>query len=295
MNYQRYLNPLRTLVALLPGLILITGCSSNPEKQYDELDPALVTSMKVRIQQASGQFKTKFENVNFSSHVSDNLSQAGYPLSKDDENNYSHQLDIRIGEVKLSSTPAGFSFNAGNSDPRALDFQKADVLPLTCQLISKDQPQQRVELTMDFTAKHYLADIKKINANSKISEQLVNDMSTVCYNLLSNLNVNRQLQSTKNEASEPNVTTKTKPKWMPEYEIRTIEETPIKTGTKQQAQTIQAVKNSDDDPEVSPKTKKPVETTKSVNVKSGKNKQRKQLIIHNQGSPVTIDFGFERK
>jgi hypothetical protein len=38
-----------------------------------------------------------------------------------------------------------------------------------------------------------------------------------------------------------------------------------------------------------------VDVKKKVAVKQGKKESRKQLIINNQGSPLTIQFGHERK
>lgn len=300
MNYQTHIHQLCIALCLSIVLFISAGCSSTAEKQVDVLDPEQVNTMLFRVENASELFKSTLPKEKISSQVTVNLTESGYSLIKQENNAYSHDLTVQIGSVKHSSTPVGFSFNAGNSDPRALDFQKADVLPLTCSLMSRHQPEQHADLTMDFVAKRYLSDIAQSSEDNIVVEKLVNDMSTVCFNLLSNLQVKRQSTNQSNET--------VKSGWMPDIEIRNVPESEPDTETatvtkiKTESQSEKTQNTTDIPMEIIQpvKTKQPVEAKKvevkkTVTVKSSKKESRKQLIINNKGSPLTIQFGHERK
>jgi hypothetical protein len=92
-------------------------------------------------------------------------------------------------------------------------------------------------------------------AGSSISEEkLIDHISTVCFNLLSELN---WPDKAKNQLSSS-----IKPNWIPEVRIETITN-PI------------AVEKTDKSDKAS--------------------EEHKQIIIHNQGSPVIFSFGHERR
>ncbi len=121
-----------------------------------------------------------------------------------------HNLEVNIGKIENSSTPVGFSFSSGNSDPRSLAFQKDDVLPVTCRLISQQHPAQYAELSMSFSAS------KPVN-----SAKLVDHISTVCFDLLDDLHF---------LAPETSKIIKT-PAWMPSVKIETVTEPQPKVNT----------------------------------------------------------------
>ncbi len=294
MTHQTRLHQLCQLVSLSIMVFFNAGCSSTPDKQIDNLDPDQVSKMLFRVENVSTVFNTAFPKQKISHQVSANLSESGYTLIQQDNNAYSHDLKGTIGSTKHSSTPVGFSFNAGNSDPRALDFQKADVVPLTCSLISKQYPQQRAELTMDFVANRYSS-----NGEESVQvEKLANDMSTVCFNLLSNLHVKRL---TTNQSSET-----IRSGWMPDIEIRNVPEPGIETEAVTNIETKSEIKAKQHNIISPADIVQPVKAKQSVDeqqpigikqkvIKQSNKKTRKQLIINNQGSPVTIQFGHERK
>lgn len=298
MTYQTFLQKLCRTIGLSIFLIINAGCSSTSEKQVVELDPDQVSNMQFRVESLSTVFKTPLPEEKISSQVTVNLAESGYAMMQDN-NAYSHDLTVQIGSVKHSSTPVGFSFNAGNSDPRALDFQKADILPLTCSLMSRHQPEQRADLTMDFVAKRYLNATAQSSADNRMVEKLVNDMSTVCFNLLTNLQVKRQ--STK----QSNATVKSG--WMPTIEIRNVPEPDAETATVTEIESESQTEQKQGNTDLPVKINQPVKTKLSVDeqqsveikknsvVKQSNKKTRKQLIINNQGSPLTIQFGHERK
>jgi hypothetical protein len=53
----------------------------------------------------------------------------------------------------MQTTPIGFSFSSGSPDPRAGDFQKMDVIAITCQLTKNlDASQIEQENKLTFSA-----------------------------------------------------------------------------------------------------------------------------------------------
>jgi hypothetical protein len=120
------------------------------------------------------------------------------------------------------------------------------------------------------------------NKADKLSELLVDDLSTVCFNLLSNLKIKTQTS----EVSE-NVT---KPGWIPAIRVEEVEddadekiESKVEKASDTPTEEIQL--NDEKLNEVSSEKKRTL----------GKKKTRKRIIIHNQGSPVIFKFGHERK
>lgn len=112
--------------------------------------------------------------------VSGNLADWGYPIGIKGSQPFSHTLTPEAGLIELSETPPGFSFSFGNSDPRAIDFQKANVLPISCELTSIAHPEQSTYLHMDFAAGNLF---DKQTGISISPDKLVDHISTVCFNL----------------------------------------------------------------------------------------------------------------
>lgn len=223
---------------------VLTACAPSLEKKPAPFDTLAIKHIEFKlgtIKQASLQSALHQQDEII--RITRNLADWGYPIGDKDKPVFSHSLTAEIGLLEYSTTPTGLSFSAGNSDPRAIDFQKANVLPISCELKSIAQPEQTAFLTMDFAA------------GSLISEnQLVDHISTVCFNLLSELN---WPDKAKNQPSSS-----IKPGWIPEVHIESVS-TPVQAGKT----------DSSDKP----------------------SEERKQIIIHNQGSPVIFSFGHERR
>ncbi len=221
-----------------------TACAPSLEKKPA---PFLTSSVKHiefklgTIKQAS--LKSTLHQQDGVTRITSNLADWGYPIGDINNLVFSHSLTAEIGLIEHSNTPTGLSFSSGNSDPRAIDFQKANVLPISCELRSIAQPEQTTFLTMDFSAGSSISD-----------DKLIDHISTVCFNLLSELN---WPDKAKNQPSSS-----IKPGWIPEVRIETVT-TPAQAGK-----------------------------TDSSNKAS---EERKQIIIHNQGSPVIFSFGHERR
>lgn len=247
------------LAALLPA------CASGP-KNNDEawFDVSAVKLIQLDIepidQQALGIPAIRQE---MTEQVKNNLAGWGYPIEIMAGKAYTHTLKVTVEPVEHDApTPTGFSFSSGNSDPRSSEFQKANVLPVSCELTSIAHPRQSRLLSMDFSV-NSMPWADRQSRYSISSDKLVDHISTVCFNLLSDL---KWPDKTQNLAL-PVI----KHGWIPEIRIETIEE-PAK---------LKEIKPAGDTSETSgtPKTKE----------------SRKQVIINNEGTPVIIKFGYDRK
>ena len=233
----------------------LTACVPGLEKQQATFDTATVKRIEVTI----GKIKPSLLSSTMSqqemvARVSGNLADWGYPIGSIGNEAFSHTLTAEIGLVELSATPPGFSFSIGNSDPRAIDFQKADVLPISCELASIAHPGQTTHLHMDFAVGNSITQQTGLSISP---DKLIDHISTVCFNLLSELD---WPDKTPNQPSSS-----LKPSWMPEVRIETVT-SPSEAG-------------------------KAVVPGKTV---TSNNEGRKQIVIQNQGSPVIFSFGHER-
>lgn len=257
---------------LLP-LCLVAGlsaCGVNPVKSTLPLDLSQPGDIGIKMTTANDHVDTSA----IMQQVGKNLSGWRYPIAPVAGAPVSHTMTVDIGNVEHGSTPTGFSFTMGNSDPRALDFQKADVLPVTCKLSSVQNETQSAELNMGFADSAVTGEHPDVKA-------LSDHVSTVCFNLLQELK-----WPVKTGAGE--TSTQESPSWMPEIRIETEAETaPAITASPESAPNTAA--ESRQKPAVNDE-QKPKSVTKEI-TREG----RKVYIIHNQGNPITFKFGHERK
>lgn len=226
----------------------LTACASSPEIKQAPSDTRAIKQIEFKlgtIKQAS--LRSILPQQDIVARVSKNLAEWGYPIGIKDNRAVSHILTAEIGLIELGETPTGFSFSIGNADPRAIDFQKMDVLPIGCELTSIEHPEQTTYLHMDFAAGHAIS-----------ADKLVDNISTVCFNLLDELNWADKTQD------QP--VSSLKPSWVPAVRIETVS-------------------NPGEEGEANVPGK-PVTST---------HEGRKQIVIQNQGSPVIFSFGHERR
>ncbi|CAD6878509.1 hypothetical protein [Methylomonas albis] len=197
------------------------------------------------------QFATPLDVAAIAERVRANLTEWEFPLAA--KGPYSHRLQAKLGKIAHRETPVGFSFSSGNSDPRASDFQKADVLPITCTL--RDAGNQAVLVERESTFSAHALDKDVLPA--RIVDKLVDQIGTACLDVLEYAPLPKQAGRVKTELF--------KPKWMPDVrvEVREVKGAVDANGVAQPA----AV---GDEP-------------------------KKEIIIHNQGTPVIFQFGHERK
>jgi hypothetical protein len=174
----------------------------------DSLDKTAIKSISLKIdsQALNDLGLGSLEVKTLQERVTQNLSEWRFPLLLTATESATHKLEVVIGKIENSSTPVGFSFSSGNSDPRSLGFQKADVLPIQCRLLSKQHPEQTAELSMSFDEK---------NKTVKL-ERLIDHISTVCFDLLDDLHF----------LAPPSTATGAEtlklPAWMPSVKVETV-------------------------------------------------------------------------
>lgn len=258
---------LSVIVSAICGL---SACASSQVKTGLPLELSNASGIELSVEADNPTLQTD----TIKQQVGKNLADWAYPIAPKIKLPASHTMTILIGTPEHGSTPAGFSFSLGNSDPRALGFQKADVVPITCQLTALNQLEQSAELNMGFS------DSAVIGSNPNLNE-LADHASTVCFNLLKEVNwpVNNNANDVK----------PSKNSWMPEIRIEQEQSAGV-------TEVKPAAKHS-----VEPATVPVQETQKKQELESSPvtkeiNKEgRKVYIIHNQGNPITFKFGHERK
>ena len=198
------------------------------------------------------QFGFVIEAATIAERVRTNLAEWEFPLKP--EGPYSQRLQARLGKIARRETPVGFSFSRGNSDPRAAEFQRADVLPVTCAL--RDAGSQAVLIERESTFSAHALD--KDVLPERIVDKLVDQIGTACLDVLENAPQPKTAARTK--------TALFKPKWMPDVRVEVREIPAAASGSGGSAQPAAV----GDEP-------------------------KKEVIIHNQGTPVIFTFGHERK
>ena len=222
-----------------------------------EVTEKAVTSIDLQLdEQNLQQFAVVLQATEIKNAIASNLKEWSFPLDTK-EGLFSHRLVASVGVMKFGSTPAGFSFSSGNSDPRSPDFQKADVVPISCRLSRTDRPEASFELNASFSAPKAS---EKTSAN--MSHELTDRLSTLCYDLLDKL-PRKALPKASGTPSQ----TQIKPNWIPNIRVE-VQEKPV------------------------PAVNTPTVSDPSVTVEE---ETQKTLIIHNQGNPLTITIGHERK
>ncbi len=248
---------LKSSVFIVLSVIASTliGCTIGPEMKRVPIDAASVKQIFFEIDiEAAGYQADDTAKHEMADSIASHLNEWGYTIGIDADKPADHRMQATIEAVKHGSTPTGFSFTAGNSDPRAVNFQKAEIVPVTCKLIGAENSHESADYTMEFIA-------KPLSGGEKRS-RLIDQVSTVCLNLLKSLKVQPEEHADTLQAISPS--------WAPDVLIETVEEPEAQT---------------------EPGKPEPSESN-DINVEK---KVYKQITIHNQGSPVILKLGHERK
>ncbi len=248
------------------GLSLCIALASLTPLSYAETIPFTSAEFSFATDHLS-QFGGHVSETAIEEKVVNNLLEWRFALHLGTKPGQSHRLEVHLGAITDDKTPIGFSFTSGNSDPRAPDFQKARVLPVTCRLIPLNTSKPSRESTLTFSSES--------SPNSgvlgvKLEAQLVEQISTTCFKLLDDL----KLQQPESQGTTPVKT----PSWLPSLRIETL---PVKT-------VKAAVSDEKTEPSVSAAKDEQTEAPEVTD------ETPKQIIIHNQGSPLTLKLGHER-
>jgi hypothetical protein len=199
MNHAWLIPP--TLAALL------TGCSIGLKPEGVPPRPEAVTGILFQVDKDELSSRGRAIDAKaLAQTVTRNLDTWGFPVSADPNAAYSHVMEPRVGEiVHDGNTPTGFSFSMGNSDPRALEFQKADVVTITCSLRgAKARSHENAYLKETF-----MADEVMKGGGKSLFDAYANHIATACFNLLSELKIQRSKPDPAESTSSSSVTSLT--------------------------------------------------------------------------------------
>lgn len=296
MNHAWLLTP--TLAALL------TGCSIGLKPEGVPPQPGSVTGILFRTE--AGQLSSRGKSLDtkaLAQTITRNLDTWGFPVSADPNAAHSHVMEPRVGEiVHDGNTPTGFSFSMGNSDPRALEFQKADVVTITCSLRgAKARSHENAYLKETFTADEVMK-----GGGKSLFDAYANHIATACFNLLSQLKIPRSKPDPVESTSTSSST------WFPDVRIE-VKDKPVAAKAAPKAPAApaaaaQAAKapvpqppaaatgaaQATDSP-ATPESSSEETSAPAVETEVKEDETRKQMIIHNQGHPIILEFGYDRK
>lgn len=270
-------------------LLLLTGCAPEPIIQPDNFDYKSVKKIVFTIQNKHKQNENNpqlFSTI--ANEISQRFTEAGYPvassthnqsLNPDDPTSYSHVMEAVIEDARLTATPVGISFDFGNSDPRATNFQKTLSAPITCTIKSRQDPAQQISLK---ELKSITTDMENIETNNsekqeKLKRFYTENIGSTCHNLLSRLKIkpkatNKAEQREQIETFTPAIRIKTqyKPNIIKPQQQKLLTR-PIEVEQDQQPPDIHTEQNSE------------------------KDWQNKEITIFNQGDTVILEFGNNRR
>jgi hypothetical protein len=224
------------------------------------IDRASVRNIQVTVDERNlDQFGAGLSAADLAERVAKNLADAYFPVHKAGETAFSHTLKATLQPIRRQDTPVGFSFSTGNSDPRAQDFQKSDVLTIDCGLHDNRNPDDASIRSMEFGANSLKVWIDKQN-KAQISKFLVEQISTACYDLLEDLELDEPSADAGGSSGK-------RPGWIPQIRVEIQNEEPTPAGDKPEPAKAKPAQNEE---------------------------PKKKMIIHNQGSPVILKLGHER-
>ena len=225
---------------------------------------------------------------------------------------YGHLLAATVHPVRTGSTPAGFSMSFGDSDPRAQNFQRAELIPISCALVNTRSAREEASLREDKPAPGRDERwVPQEAGAAKGVETLAEDIRAVCNKLLAELGVAGKVAK-----SEPSGPAELVP--AVQFEIAPAEEnTPETVASPAPAPDIDqdtSLKSANELPQASGLNSAPSEDpavpapepsaaavsappkSSPVTAKpSTGNEGRKRIRILNPGNTVSLEFGPDRR
>ncbi len=311
----------------LPLLLLISGCASIPEPSEPiNFDYNAIETIEFKLQplpESKGVSNNTEWTETISTEISQRFAEAGYPvhnsLTQKTEPT-THTLNAQVEESKTTQTQPGFSLDFGNSNPRAVNFQKTLSAPINCSLTSTKDPSQSISLKELKSVPNPFENIgsNRQKINRKLTRFYVENIGSTCHNLLNKIRTKQPAiaKSTKKSADtfSPSIRIETKYKTDNNKKIKkqAVQETgdiiatpsnntPVKTGnspividnapsinmkadtkTKIEAQPAKAVKEKDYFPAI---------TTEEKNTQDWRDAE---VTIFNEGDTVILEFGNNR-
>jgi len=300
---------------LLFLLSLLAACATGPSPQGQPPAPDAVKSMLLRLRADHLEGLGAGQTEAVTAKIADNLKSWGYPVAAGGKTPQppTHILEAWVSKPERKSLPPGFSLTFGSEDERAPERQKTDVVTVGCTLAPAGGGAGKVSLSGEFSVAGAAKSIFSGLPDLGQEHFYVDRMGSVCLNLLSELKI------AKEKPKEPAFA----PAWIPDMriEIKTKEgarkpgvSAPPPAVSAPAAAAPPAARPAENptapaagQPETQPaptaasaggkasgngeaQPEKPAITTEE---KIDEADQRKQLIIHNQGTPIILEFGYD--
>ena len=219
---------------------------------------------------------------------------------------YGHLLAATVYPLRTGSTPAGFSMSFGDSDPRAQNFQRAELIPISCALVNTQSAREEASLREDKPAPG--RDDRWIPQEAgaaKGVEALAGDIRAVCDKLLAEIGVARKVA--KSEPIDPAPAVRVE--LAPAEETETVatpgpapdidQDSLESENAPPQASGVNSPPSEDPAvpaPEPSPAAVSAPPKSSPVTAKpSTGNEGRKRIRILNPGNTVILEFGPDRR
>lgn len=282
---------MRVILALSSSLVL-TSCAmdNKPMGTLPRGDSVKRIQLKFSAEELGPAAGNAARNGELSAAISHNLRSHGYQVyTTGDREPATHLMGARVTTPQRKSTPPGLSFSFGNSDPRALDFQKTDVVTVTCWLSAAAEPDEAVTLSGNFAVDVGLTNWLRGRREQALTAYYVDRIGTVCLNLLTNLSVPKAHTPETIAAEAP---------WTPEVRVE-VRDKPATGGPTAGVPVAVSGRAADTEP-VAPTVamdaaKAPVPEPVTTETQNRLDDGHKQVIIHNRGNPVILEFGYERR
>jgi hypothetical protein len=268
---------------------LLAGCALGQKPQGAPLEPDSVGTILLRIPAENLGGAGAVDTRELAGKIAKNLAGWGYAISAEAADGHSHVMEARVGGIEKKGTPTGFSFSVGNSDPRALDFQRAEIVTVTCTLAAARQPREHAYLKEEFLADEVLKHGGRAKNDPALFKVYVDHIGTACFNLLTELKVKRDKPAPAASPGSP----ASESSWFPEVRIE-VREKPV-SPSPVAGPAPSATAPSPTAPDQAPAPAGAPPETPPVRTETQESEGRKQMIIHNQGHPIILEFGYERK
>ena len=274
---------MRFAILVAISLFTLAACAIDSKPRANLSNPERVTAIKFVISTDNfAKIAITNQTTQMAEEISRHLISWGYPVKAGTvpDEAFTHTLEGEIGKLERTTTPPGLTLDFGNSDPRALDFQKADVVTVACVLRSRNKIEEPIKLSGKFSLPVGLDDLTDSVRKPIPPSFYADSIATVCLNLLTELKI------PKTAPVGPNMP------WKPAVDIE-IRDKPLATDPRPPP--AKPIAHDDattpEKPPANTSGNKPASTEPAIDAED----KHKQLIIRNLGTPVILEFGYERQ
>lgn len=266
---------------------LLSACANTPAPQGQMPPLNSINTMVLRLHGNTLESLGKQQAASIAGQIAANLTSWGYAVSAAETaaNRPTHALQGSVSAAELKGLPPGFSINFGSDDQRAPERQKAHVVTVTCELLPLAAKTGKVSLSGEFGAPDSNSGVFSGLPNQGREHFYVDRIGSVCLNLLA------ELKATQTTPSAGVIA----PTWIPDMRIEVkTKEGKAKPGISAPSKPVSMAPENPAAPAVASEPPKPTEAAPvSIEQPANPADQRKQLIIHNQGSPIILEFGYD--